>query len=242
MTGLLLSLLAIILPIEGGTEEIVITGDLTGVYLTLKKGEADTLKVLGIEPLIFKEGERLRVILRYDAENFLSFLGLMRKKVDLRLPTNFDLRLNLEGSASTVVVDAEGLRLSEMGITLSSGSIIVTSRSENPISMERLKVSQSLGSLQILGLGFFRAHEIEIGAGMSKLEISLEGSWKESSDISIFSTLSRITLWKPKSISLHLISSGVLNPGKKKLGSGPKKVKVRFRGSVNKFEIKEVPR
>lgn len=220
--------------------EISICGNLSGVSLTVGRSQKRALKVSGVEPFIIHEGEKIELQINVEKKNLLNFFGLDRKPVDIKIPVGVPVVLALEGNGSDFVVNAKDILFKRLDISVGSGSVVLSLKDENPLSMDLLRVSVSLGNVKIFGLGHFHARVIELDCGAGKLEASLEGSWKGLEEFTLFSTVGKIELQKPKDISIRLLKSGILNLGAKSFLSGEKILKIRFKGSINKFEIKEV--
>ncbi len=89
------------------------------------------------------------------------------------VPRDVPLDLTMQVSKGESHIDLGGLSIASAALELQMGEHSVTVEEPNPIEMSSLKVNQSMGEINLSGLGNLRAGNISIWGGMGELNVDM---------------------------------------------------------------------
>jgi hypothetical protein len=171
----------------------------------------------------------------------------------LQLKFNDAVPLNLE--VDTEVANARlslsGLRLSSLSFQAGVGGTRISVYEPNPISCDRVKLENGVGSLEAVGLGNLNFREFEFEGGVGGADLEFTGSWKQDAEVQIQVGVGGVNIRMPRSVGVRVETeenflSGTHLEGFIKKGSdyysrdyedAPVKVRMRVVTHIGGFKI-----
>lgn len=221
-----------------GIRYLIIEGKLSGVELTIKKGEDNLLKINGTTPRVTFRGDTLLVNFYEQSPKILGIWRINPKFINLKLPQGLVTSFAIKADAVKLFFDLTDLNIGSFKLSFSTGSGVIIWKKENPGILEELSVSTSLGNLEIRHLGYANALQTTFYCGSGKLTLDLAGSWNYNNKLLLFSTLGNLTIYKTQDIEPTLLKHGILNWGTIKTGEGKKEVIIELEGNLNYLQTK----
>ncbi|MBD3866912.1 MAG: hypothetical protein IFK94_02215 [Acidobacteria bacterium] len=213
------------LPKAAGTIELDLSG---GEFHIMPAAEGESLHVKAVydkaayafeESLRVDEGEPwvYRVSFRQTQTGLMSILAGIFSKVDPRidvyLPTDQPVALDLRLSKGGAEVELGGLWLTEADISMEMGGMAMLVSQPLQYPMNRLSAKASMGGFAVSHLGNASPRVLEVDAKMGGMALDLRGKWLTDSDISIRFAMGGASLELPDGVRFQgLTQSGVSLP------------------------------
>ncbi|MBN2105684.1 hypothetical protein JW835_16725 [bacterium] len=96
-------------------------------------------------------------------------------RADILLPKDIEMTLKTRVKAGEVLLDVGGLRLKEFRLRVWAGEVNVHFDSPNPIVMDYMDISTSIGELNTSRLGNARFKRARINGGIGEIDVDLSG-------------------------------------------------------------------
>lgn len=185
------------LPHATGTVELDLAG---GEFHVRPAAQGDTLHVEAVfdkASYAFEEGLTThedggwvyRVTFRQTGSGFFAAIKEMfsdvKPRVDVYLPTDQPVALDLRLSKGGAEVDLGGLWLTEADINMEMGGMALDVSEPLQAPMDRLSTSASMGGFAVSRLGNASPRILEVDAKMGGIALDLRGKWVTDSDISV---------------------------------------------------------
>lgn len=213
------------LPQATGTIEL----DLAGGEFHIKPAAAgESLHVKAVydkatstfeESLMVEEGKPwvYRVTFRQTQTGLMSILtGIFSKvepRIDVYLPTDRPVALDLRLSKGGAEVELGGLWLTEADINMEMGGMAMQVSQPLQYPMNRLSAKASMGGFAVSQLGNASPRVLDVDAQMGGMALDLRGKWVTDSDISIRFAMGGASLDLPDGVRFKGLSqSGVSVP------------------------------
>ena len=176
-----------------------------------------------------------------------SFLGLIMSsnngggidnRVEIVLPKNLLYDLKLKVDKGEFNIDATGLALANLDIESSMGELWLGMSEPNPVKMENMKVSSSMGATYIGDLQNLGPTKADFSGSMGELTVSNSGDLRNDMDIKFNMTMGEARLEVPENVALDTSTSAFLGESRqpRRAKSETPTAKMRVRGGVTMGE------
>jgi hypothetical protein len=123
-------------------------------------------------------------------------------RVDVYLPRDVPLDLEIDGAQGGVTIDLGGLWLTRGAVEMSQGGIALEVSEPLREPMESFAVSGSMGGGAVVGLGNLSPRRLDLEWKMGGVEFDLRGEWVTDSEISIETRQGGAAVRLPRGVNL----------------------------------------
>ncbi len=128
--------------------------------------------------------------------------------IDLALPPDVPVDLELNFIAGKAVVDLTGVRVDWMILNSGASDTELRISSPNSEQMDSAKINVGVADFEAHGLGNLNARHVFVKAGLGVVALGLEGDWPEHAQLSIEMGLGGMTIFVPESLGVRVRHEG----------------------------------
>lgn len=125
-------------------------------------------------------------------------------ELELELARGVPMELDLEFGAVRADLDLGGLALTELDLSTGASESIVDVSEPNPARMTSARFEVGAAEFTARRLGNLNADRISFDAGVGKLTVGLDGSWRQDTRVSIDMGLGALELLVPEGLAIQL--------------------------------------
>lgn len=125
-------------------------------------------------------------------------------ELELELARGVPMELDLEFGAVRADLDLGGLALTELDLSTGASESIVDVSEPNPARMTSARFEVGAADFTARRLGNLNADRISFDAGVGKLTVGLDGSWRQDTRVSIDMGLGALELLVPEGLAIQL--------------------------------------
>jgi hypothetical protein len=126
------------------------------------------------------------------------------QEMDLYLPGDVDMDLDLEFGAVRADLDLGGLRMSRLNLHTGASESRVDISEPNPIRMSRASLEVGAADFQVRNLGNLNADRITVDAGVGNVVLGFRGDWRGDATVSVDMGLGALELRFPEGLGVRL--------------------------------------
>lgn len=138
--------------------------------------------------------------------------GSKSRRVDIFLPRDVLMDLDLSLSKGGVQADLGGLWLRSADIDMAMGGTQINFQEPLKAPMERLSIQGKMGGGAFGALGNASPRELKVQFSMGGLNLDLGGVWRQDADVDVSSQLGGVTIRLPRDVNLKGLGSDVKVP------------------------------
>ncbi len=135
-------------------------------------------------------------------------LGLRSERQQNRLRLGLTGTLPVELNINTGVGDARlalsGLKISGLELESGVGGCRLSSYEPNPVSCERVRIKNGVGSMDAVGLANLNLRELAFEGGVGGANLDFSGEWKQDADIRIQVGVGGVTMRIPRDVGVRV--------------------------------------
>jgi len=132
------------------------------------------------------------------------------QEMDLLLPRDVDLDLDLEFGAVRANLDLGGLRMSRLKLHTGASESRVDISEPNPLRMSTADLEVGAADFQVRSLGNLNAEQITVDAGIGKVVLDFRGNWRGNAEVSVDMGLGALELRFPEGLGVRLVKDTFL--------------------------------
>jgi hypothetical protein len=132
------------------------------------------------------------------------------QEMDLLLPRDVDLDLDLEFGAVRADLDLGGLRMSRVKLHTGASESRVDISEPNPLRMSTADLEVGAADFQVRNLGNLNAERITVDAGVGNVVLDFRGDWQGDAEVSVDMGLGALELRFPEGLGVQLIKDTFL--------------------------------
>lgn len=161
------------------------------------------------EPVHVYDDEVLRIGVRRtdDDSNMRTRSG---GKLELRLSTEVETRLDLQFGAVQAEVDLGGLALTELMLKTGASESRVDISSPNTARIREATFEAGAAEFTATNLGNLNAEQIRVDAGVGEVRLDFGGEWSQNAEVDLNVGLGSVHLTFPRKLGVRLVRSGFL--------------------------------
>jgi len=126
------------------------------------------------------------------------------QEMDLYLPADVDLDLDLEFGAVRADLDLGGLKMSRLDLQTGASESRVDISEPNPIRMSSAELGVGAADFQVRNLGNLNAERITVDAGVGNVVLDFRGEWRGDTTVSVDMGLGALELRFPEGLGVRL--------------------------------------
>jgi hypothetical protein len=131
-------------------------------------------------------------------------------RVDVELPMNVPMRLELRLEKGMARVDLTGLSLHHLMVDHAMGELELRIDEPNPVPMDELVLHSKMGEARVSGLGNAAVSILEFRGRMGSFELDFDGAWETDLQTSVAITMGDVLLRVPRDVWLDMSNRHVL--------------------------------
>lgn len=131
-------------------------------------------------------------------------------RLDLELPTEVAVDLDVEFGAGVAELDLTGVPLVRLELRTGAGKPSIRVDRSNPALMEAASFRVGAADFLVSGLGNLNAKRISVEAGVGAVTLGLEGSWDTEARLLVDLGVGALTLRVPESLGVRLRRQALL--------------------------------
>jgi len=132
------------------------------------------------------------------------------QEMDILLPRDVDLDLDLEFGAVRADLDLGGLRMSRVKLHTGASESRVDISEPNPLRMSTADLEVGAADFQVRNLGNLNAERITVDAGVGNVVLDFRGDWQGDADVSVDMGLGALELRFPEGLGVRLVKDTFL--------------------------------
>jgi len=146
-------------------------------------------------------------LLKFRLES-LHKLGLRSDRHPNRLRLGLTNTIPVKLAINTGVGDARlsltGLQLTDLDIESGVGGARISAYEPNPVSCNRIRIKNGVGSLDAVGLGNLKFSELDFEGGVGGANLDLTGEWQRDAEIKIQVGVGGVSVKMPRGIGVRV--------------------------------------
>lgn len=125
-------------------------------------------------------------------------------RVRLMLNESVPLQLNLHNGVGDARLSLSNLQLTDLDLESGVGGARVSAYDPNPVTCERIRLRNGVGSLDAVGLGNLNFRQLDFEGGVGGANLDLTGEWKQDASMRIEVGVGGVSLKMPRDIGVRV--------------------------------------
>jgi hypothetical protein len=130
--------------------------------------------------------------------------------MDLALSRDVPMDLNMDFGAVQADIDLGGIPLTRLEINTGASRTLIDISEPNPVAMSQATMDVGAAEFTVRNLGNLNASEIEIDAGIGRIELGFTGDWRQNARVSVDMGLGSLVLRFPRGLGVRLVKDTFL--------------------------------
>ncbi len=178
---------------------IILPSDELGLVRT--ESDYDTANFILETEMLDQGGMPTYRIVFKNKRSYSMFLGgnkENRNKVIVYLPTDLAIALDVKFSIGVMDMDLTGIPMVACDLDVSMGEVTWVTRSMNPIPMEKMSFTASMGEFELTGVEHWRASKALFDISMGETYVRLKGPLERDLNMQIEASMGEYKIELPK--------------------------------------------
>jgi hypothetical protein len=125
-------------------------------------------------------------------------------RVRLMLSESVPLQLNIHTGVGDARLSLSDLQLTELDLESGVGGARISAYDPNPVTCERIRLRNGVGSLDAVGLGNLNFRRLDFEGGVGGASLDLTGDWKQDASMRIEVGVGGVSLKMPRDIGVRV--------------------------------------
>ncbi len=125
-------------------------------------------------------------------------------RLRLNLTNSVPIRLNVNSGVGESRLSLSGLQVSRLDLESGVGGSRISSYEPNPVTCDRIRFKNGVGSMDAIGLGNLNFRELEFEGGVGGANLDFTGEWKQDADVRIQVGVGGVTVKMPRAIGVRV--------------------------------------
>ena len=210
-----------------------IEGDLSGIDLSAKPTDSESLVIRGLSYLNFPSGDTLTILLQSSDDNMIKRIGIVKRPARIDLPREREYEFDLTLHSCRFIFYDDSLNILRFNLHTEAGYVQLLFKKKGREGGD-FTLTGTLSTIEIINPGVVEFSNFRVDCGASRIILCLLDRLK--SPIRLFSTLGSVTIRTKENSWIQLHKSGFLNIGPGNPASGEILGKILFKGSINRIK------